>query len=50
MVMGGRVVAHKTCNGGVSWLREKLLGAAHDRFVGRDATDELLQQASSGKS
>lgn len=45
VVVDGRVVAHKTCNGGVLWLREKILGAAHDRFVGRPVSDGLLREA-----
>ena len=36
VVVGGRVVAHRTCNGGGEWLHEKLLGG---RFVGRAASD-----------
>ena len=47
VVADGRVVAHKTCNGGVFWLREKILGAAHDRFVGRPVSDGLLREACS---
>ena len=37
VVAGGRVVAHRTCNGGGEWLHEKLLGRG--RFVGRAASD-----------